>query len=196
MTDDPAALAALIGSRICHDLISPIGAIGNGVELLAMTGAVGPEMTLIAESVAAANARIRFFRIAFGAAAADQRIGATEIRSILDDMSRGGRLTFDWQVPGDQPRGLVKLAFLLLQCCESAMPHGGDIVIGYDGSRWKISASASKFMINNDLWGELQAPEGAGEPAHVQFTLAPAEARALSRQIDVAIVPNRIDIAF
>jgi histidine phosphotransferase ChpT len=68
MSDQPD-LAALIGSRICHDLISPIGAIGNGVELLLMEASgKGPELSLISESVAAANARIRFFRVAFGAA--------------------------------------------------------------------------------------------------------------------------------
>ena len=62
-------IAALIGSRICHDLISPIGAINNGLELLEMTGtSSGPEMELISESVGNASARIRFFRIAYGAA--------------------------------------------------------------------------------------------------------------------------------
>ncbi|HMS96693.1 MAG TPA: histidine phosphotransferase, partial [Tabrizicola sp.] len=65
MTDQPD-LAALIASRICHDLISPLGAIGNGVELLAMERA-GPELDLLSESVAHANARIRLFRISFGA---------------------------------------------------------------------------------------------------------------------------------
>ena len=65
---DRTDLNALLGSRICHDLISPIGAIGNGVELLIMDGATkGPEIALIAESVANASARIRFFRIGFGA---------------------------------------------------------------------------------------------------------------------------------
>ena len=60
MQDKPD-LAALIGSRICHDLISPIGAIGNGVELMMMDGtAKTPELALIAESVANANARIRY----------------------------------------------------------------------------------------------------------------------------------------
>ncbi len=50
---DKPDLAALVGSRICHDLISPIGAIGNGVELMMMEGAAkGPEMALITESVA------------------------------------------------------------------------------------------------------------------------------------------------
>ena len=74
MQDKPD-LAALIASRICHDLISPIGAIGNGVELLAMEpGGPRPEMALISESVANANARIRFFRICFGQASSDQLV--------------------------------------------------------------------------------------------------------------------------
>lgn len=56
-------LAALIGSRICHDLISPIGAINNGLELLGMSDTPeGPELELISESVGNASARIRFFR--------------------------------------------------------------------------------------------------------------------------------------
>jgi len=89
MTDRPD-LNALVGSRICHDLISPIGAIGNGVELLQMESAAqGPELALISESVTNANARIRFFRIAFGAAGRDQRIGRSEVAGILADLYRG-----------------------------------------------------------------------------------------------------------
>ena len=96
MLDKPD-LAALIASRICHDLISPIGAIGNGVELLAMEpGAVRPEMALISESVANANARIRFFRISFGAASGDQRIARSEVMSVLTDLTRGGRVSYAW----------------------------------------------------------------------------------------------------
>ena len=75
MSDDQD-LSALLGSRICHDLISPLGAIANGVELLQMSGAAAsPEVALIAESVANANARIRFFRVAYGIASAGQRVG-------------------------------------------------------------------------------------------------------------------------
>ena len=68
-------LAALISSRICHDLISPIGAINNGLELLGMSGQSldTPEMSLINESVQNASARIRFFRIAYGAASEQNR---------------------------------------------------------------------------------------------------------------------------
>ena len=95
MTQDNQSLATLIGSRICHDLISPVGAIQNGIELLAMEGRVSPEMTLIEESVANASARIRFLRIAFGMAGG-QSLGQAEIRSVLDDMGRAGRVRYDW----------------------------------------------------------------------------------------------------
>lgn len=57
-----AELAELVGSRICHDLISPIGAIANGLELLTMSGtSSGAEMDLIADSAGDAGARIGFF---------------------------------------------------------------------------------------------------------------------------------------
>ena len=83
-------LNALIGSRICHDLISPLGAIGNGIELLTMSGmSAAPEITLISESVDNANARIRFFRIAFGAASADAVTSHSEVTGILADVYRG-----------------------------------------------------------------------------------------------------------
>ncbi|WP_309665776.1 histidine phosphotransferase family protein, partial [Tabrizicola sp.] len=129
MQDKPD-LAALIGSRICHDLISPIGAIGNGVELMMMDNTGGsPELALIAESVANANARIRFFRVAFGIASGDQRIGKTEVTSILTDMTRGGRLIYAWNSAADLPRREVRLIFLLLQCLETAMAYGGRVQI-------------------------------------------------------------------
>lgn len=116
LTNEPTSdLASLLGSRLCHDLISPLGAIGNGVELLTMTGAgSSPETNLILQSVNSANARIRFFRIAFGAAGRDQTVGRAEIMSIIDDLGRDARIKTNWQGPPDLPRSSVKLAFLAI----------------------------------------------------------------------------------
>jgi len=175
MQDKPD-LAALIGSRICHDLISPIGAIGNGVELLMMDrGAASPELALIAESVANANARIRFFRISFGAATGDQRIARGEVVSILNDMTRGGRLQVDWSSPADLARREVKLAFLLLQCVETALPYGGNVRITLSEGGWTILATAARMRVDPALWEVLtepQAPGGVGA-SHVHFALVP-----------------------
>jgi histidine phosphotransferase ChpT len=170
-------LAALLGSRICHDLISPIGAISNGVELMMMDGAVrGPEMALVSESVDAATARIRFFRISFGTASPDQRIGKSEVKGILADAMRG-RLTVDWQSPADLSRREVKLAFLLIQCVESAMPYGGKITVDLADAQWTISSQSPKLRVNPDLWEVLSNPAAHPDigPAQVHFLLAAQE---------------------
>ena len=179
MTEKPD-LAALLGSRICHDLISPIGAIGNGLELLMMDGSQGgPEMVLITESVANANARIRFFRVAYGLAQADQRIGRTEVQSILDDLTRGGRLQIDWQSEADLFRAEVKIAFLLIQCLESAMAYGGKIQVKITDGRWTITGHANKLRIEPHLWEIMVDPASTAAviPSQVQFPLV-AEALA------------------
>ncbi|OYW56577.1 MAG: hypothetical protein B7Z31_10400 [Rhodobacterales bacterium 12-65-15] len=125
MQDRPD-LGALIAARICHDLIGPIGAIGNGVELLTMeAGALRPELALISESAAHAQARIRFFRISFGAAGTDQRIARSEVLSVLADLSRGGRVGFGWTSPADLARPEVRLVFLLVQCADRSRAVGG-----------------------------------------------------------------------
>lgn len=192
-------LTALLGSRICHDLISPLGAIGNGVELLMMDSATtGPEVALISESVAAASARIRFFRVAFGAASADQRMGRPEITGILSETTKGGRLSVDWLVPGDLPRREVKLAFLALQCLESAMPWGGRVSFERDGPRWAVKGTARKFRIEPPLWDGLGTPTGPAEvtPAQVHFALLPVEAHRLGRRVQVALSETEATLGF
>lgn len=191
-------LTALLGSRICHDLISPLGAIGNGVELLSMSGTAGPEIALISESVTNANARIRFFRVAFGAAAADQRIGRPEVLSILSDMTRGGRLVIDWQAAGDQPRRAVKLVFLAIQCLETAMPYGGQIAVTTDGEGWSVTGTAGKLKTEPEIWAALSGPDSWPEisPAQVHFALMPEELAAQHRQLTLDIKDTQIAIGF
>ena len=181
MPDKPD-LAALISSRICHDLISPIGAIGNGVELLMMDAAAqSPELALIAESVANANARIRYFRVAFGTTTGDRRIARSEVMSILTDMTRGGRLTYAWTSAADLPRREVRLVFLLLQCLETAMAYGGRVQVDRDQTGWNIHATAPRLKIDPTLWEVLTEPRAPAEigAGQVHFALVPEE---LARQ--------------
>ncbi|MBV1866325.1 MAG: histidine phosphotransferase [Marinosulfonomonas sp.] len=199
MPSNASDLTSLIGSRICHDLISPLGAISNGVELLSMNGApIGPEMSLISESVQNANARIRFFRIAFGAASATQAVGQGEIKSILHDMSRGGRLTIEWQPQGDQNRLQVKLAFLLLQCFETAMPWGGHVSVSAVGDEWAIYGQADKMKIDPDIWQVLSGGPNSGDvsAAQVHFALAPVAASEIGRRLTVECSANSARVRF
>lgn len=192
-------IAALVGSRICHDLISPIGAIGNGVELLSLTdGDTGAEMDLINESVMNASARIRYFRIAFGAASADQLVGRSEILSILSANARGGRFNYIWQVDDDQPRGYVRAAFLLLQAMETALPLGGDIQIAKDGGRWVMRANGQRLVVDEPLWETLTNPKHAYQhsAAQVQFALLPEVLGNLQRRFSYTATPSGLTAQF
>jgi len=198
MPVEPSDLVALVGSRICHDLISPLGAIGNGVELLMMSGnGAGPELALIAESVTNANARIRFFRLAFGAAAPGQGVARAEVRSILDDMTHGGRLKIDWDLAGDAARTEVKLAFLAIQCLESALPFGGRIRVTTEGDLWQIGAEAPRLKLDPSLWDRLGG-DGTAEvtAAQVQFALLPAELARQGRSLALRLEDTAIALRY
>jgi histidine phosphotransferase ChpT len=196
MHDLRTELATLIASRICHDLISPVGAISNGLELMSLSGdmAAGPELQLITESCDNANARIRFFRVAYGAASETAMISAAEIRGILAALTRDSRLTVTWSGAGDVPRDQVQLAFLALQCLESALRRGGTVTIDAQDGVLTLRAVAERIACDPALWDRLQ---GAGMPggvlgagagvaaAHVQFALLPLLAADRGRKLQV-----------
>jgi len=200
LTNEPTGdLTSLLGSRICHDLISPLGAIGNGVELLTMSGAAAsPEMSLILQSVNSASARIRFFRVAFGAAGQDQTIGSAEVMSIIDDVGRGSRIKTSWQGPPDVPRGAVKMAFLGILCMETALPWGGTIHVAASGSGWTIESEAERIRSDPNVWSRL-SERPANTPLvanNVQFALLPEEARRQGRTVRLVIRDKSITIRF
>jgi histidine phosphotransferase ChpT len=151
-------------------------------------------MVLISESVANANARIRFFRVAFGLAQTDQRIARSEVQSILTDVTRGGRLQVEWTSDTDLARTEVKLAFLLIQCLEHAMAYGGRVVINSQDGRWQISGQAEKLRIDTALWEVLANPNANPPitPALVQFPLAAEE--LLTRGFRLKTTLNQRDI--
>ncbi|OOY07300.1 histidine phosphotransferase family protein [Thioclava sp. F36-7] len=195
-TDDDD-LTALVGSRLCHDLISPIGAIGNGVELLTMTSdAPGPEVELIAQSVAAANARVKFFRVAFGRAGAEQQLGEAEVAGMLGELSAQSRLDYEWKVPGDAPRAEVKLAFLAMLCLETALPFGGTLRALPCGDGWMITARSEKARPNREVFAVLDGAQMELTPARVQFAMLPREAARQGRRLDWSVDADGGTIAF
>lgn len=198
MSQNNVSIAALVGSRICHDLISPIGAITNGLELLNMAGEINsPEMSLIGESVGNASARIRFFRIAFGAAG-DQMVGTAEVTSILRDLYHGGRLEVDWTPTDPKPRAAVRLAFLGILCLENAMPFGGRLTINCASGEWMLNGLADRLNIDDTIWPLLEGADMPPhlQPAQVQFALLPMIAQDDGRKITTGMDDTTISIGF
>lgn len=198
MTPSKHSLAALIGSRICHDLISPIGAITNGLELMEMGGKIGgEEMTLVSESVGNASARIRFFRISFGLATEGQQVSTKDIISILHDVTDGGRLSIDWQARVNPSRREARAVFLGILCLETALGAGGEMRINQNGDTWSLEARADKIIQHPDLWAHLtDATEISPTPAQVQFALLPESVQEMGRNLDVHVLERGISIRF
>ncbi len=199
MTSNVVEINALIGSRICHDLISPLGAIGNGVELLSMSGVTAaPEITLIAESVENANARIRFFRIAFGAANKDATLGSSEVCKVLSDMYRGNRVSVNWRISEDTLRVETKLAFLILQCFETALPWGGKVAVTRNGDTWSIFGTGERLKFEDELWSLFNTPTRAAEisASNVHFALVAPTASSAARTVRTVVNGNTISVSF
>ncbi|MFD1159413.1 histidine phosphotransferase family protein [Roseovarius aestuarii] len=199
MTDHTANVAALIGSRICHDLISPVGAVTNGLELLAMSG-VGdsPELSLVNSSAADASARIKLFRLAFGTASEGQTTGGDELQRVLSDHYDDGRINIEWQPDGDLPRKLAKAVVLAVMCVEQSLPFGGNLQIKKSGDTWSVLGTSDRIRERTDLWSGLRGETSLDDvaPADVQYPLLHVLLNAMDRPCNVATSENEVCVSF
>ena len=194
-----AILPALVGSRICHDLISPIGAIGNGVELLELSGATrGQEIDLIRSSVETAAARLSLFRLAFGRVGQTQIVAERELDQALASLSRGGRVRIHWAPGPLVTRVEVQALILAVMCCDSAMPRGGDVAVEAEDRGWTVTARAPRIETEPRLWDYLQAPDSdtSIDPGEVHFALLAEIAEAHGWAIRVHRCDTELRLAF
>ncbi|MFZ1725180.1 MAG: histidine phosphotransferase family protein [Albidovulum sp.] len=199
MASQAPNLTELLSSRICHDLVSPLGAIGNGIELLLMTSTESsPEIALISDSIAHANAKMRLFRIAFGLAPVGQYIDAKEARAILDDIGRGGRIRLGWELTNRIARQDAKLVLLAVLCLETALAGGGQITVQSSDDQWLVRATGDKLRHDPGLW-DIVTAAGTTEhlpAAHVQFALFAAELGRRGRKIAADFGETGITLRF
>ncbi|MHA3913723.1 histidine phosphotransferase family protein [Halovulum sp. GXIMD14793] len=166
-------LTALVSSRICHDLISPIGAISNGVELMTeLGGGATPELGLIADSVDSAAGKVRFFRIAFGAAQTRAEVAVEELRQVIGAMFNGRNQAMLQADQTNLPRQTAKLLLLALLCVEKTLPLGGRITAHAGADGFRIDITAERFNPIPEKWALLRGgPDEGVTAADVQFLL-------------------------
>jgi histidine phosphotransferase ChpT len=186
---DHPDLTGLLGSRLCHDLISPVGAIGNGLELLSMSGGPRREETqLVADSVALAQARIRFYRVAFGLSREDQAMGTPELCDTLDGMYGAGRLQVVWDLTGEVARPAARMAFLMVLCVETALSRGGRVTVTRDRRSWRVSGNGPRVRDLAPFWALLEGGpcEEVLTPERVQFPLLVRQAETMGLRLAVS----------
>ena len=165
---DGQELASLIAAKLCHDFISPSGAIMSGLDLLDDPTAQDMRddaMSLIADSARKMVALVQFCRVAFGAATTAERFTGAELTALVDNVVAGGRATLAWSLgDGDfgkpQARALVNLAYLTV----GALPMGGAATVAVrregaqlviegvaEGARARLKAEAATGLAGQRL---------------------------------------------
>ena len=161
MTISPVDYASLLCSRLCHDLLSPIGALNNGLELLA--DETDPAMRqrcmdLLAESARTSANKLKFFRLAFGAAGGfgdmvDPREARAAIEGLLSDAKR---TTLGWLVEADAlPKPAIKVLLNLALLANEALVRGGTLDVGAEENggllEIVVKVEGPKILLDPDL---------------------------------------------
>jgi histidine phosphotransferase ChpT len=149
VTLDSLDLAALLCSRVCHDVISPVGAIVNGLEVLEDENDASMRdfaLDLIRKSSRQASARLQFARLAFGAAgSAGALIDLGDAEQVARGMFQDEKVKLSWNGPRALlPKNRVKLLLNLLVIATNAVPRGGTIDVVISGD-----AEASEFVLTS-----------------------------------------------
>jgi histidine phosphotransferase ChpT len=154
-------LASLLCSRLCHDLLSPVGALNNGLELMA--DEQDPEMRercleLLADSARASANKLKFFRLAFGAGGGfADAIDTQEAKAALEGLFGGDhRVDLGWMVESDTlPKGTTKLLLNLTLIAGDALVRGGRLDVGAEqsasGTEIAIRAEGPRILLDPTL---------------------------------------------
>jgi histidine phosphotransferase ChpT len=206
MTD--LQLAELMAARLCHDLVGPIGAVANGVELLSDGGGGDAEVTgLIAVSARQATRRLQWFRVAFGSASGLPTSAMfAETRRLSQGLFDEGRVTLDWAAPdaateAAATREAAKLALNLSLFAQECLPRGGSVQIRIEptaGSlRLIVSATGTSARIPDDTQAALREDVKITEltPKSIPAYLAMRLVSAAGSKLNVRTADDRVEFS-
>lgn len=195
------SFAALLCSRLCHDLVSPVGALSNGLEMLAdeydetMRDQV---MDLLEQSVRQTSNRLQFFRLAFGAGSGfGEVVDSHEGKRALDAFFEGSKVTLKWETTAlGLPRGALKLLLNLALVVGEGLIRGGALSIfihpSADGLTMEISAQGPRVLFSDATIAAIEGTlsEDTLEPRTAPAYLAGIVARDLGAELTIDAVPD------
>ncbi|MES2907345.1 MAG: histidine phosphotransferase family protein [Pseudomonadota bacterium] len=192
---DALDLTALIASRICHDVISPVGAINNGLEVLEDESDEDMRkiaMELVKKSARQASAKLQFCRLAFGAAgSAGAEIDTGDAESVARGFVEGDKVRLEWNVPRQLlPKNRVKLLLNLVMIAMNTIPRGGRMTLNMtteeNGPAFLMEAQGLNARIAQPILDLLQGPpEGLVDSHMIQPYYTGLVAKVAGMALDI-----------
>ncbi len=202
---DALDLAALLSSRVCHDVISPVGAIVNGLEVLEEEKDAemrGHALALIKSSANEASARLQFCRLAFGAAGSKgASIDTGDAETVTRQLLADERTRLNWSVPRIlMSKNKVKLLLNLCLLADGAIPRGGVISVSCAGSddalSFKVEARGANARVAAHIPALLagEAEDGAIDARAIQPYYTGLVAKACGLELTVSTDTELVNI--
>lgn len=200
-TLDSVALSALLSSRVCHDLINPVGAIGSGLEVLddhEMDGTMrDAAMDLIKSGAQKAIALLSYARLAYGAGGAyGVDVSVEDAKKVLDGIFEHVKADLVWNLPGGMaPKEQVKVLLIIVHAAADTVPRGGSVELNGAFDAFTIRTSGKRLILQDDL---TRALSGDAVDIAPKFTPALIAAKILAEvngSISVSKTEEAIEFA-
>jgi len=194
LAPDALELAALLCSRVCHDLISPVGAIVNGLEVLDDNPKPDDRefaLDLIRKSARTASARLQFCRLAFGAAgSAGAQIDLGDAQNMARGHLEDAKTRIEWNLPRILlPKNKVKLLLNMMVIAQQTIPRGGVLTVDQlgdgDAIGFRVSAAGHNARLPLNIVELLKADHAGSVDAHA---VQPYYTRLLAQAVGLAVV--------
>ena len=196
--------AALLVSRVCHDLVSPLGAVMNGLEVLederdpAMRA---DALKLVSSSAEQAAARLKFARLAYGAAgSAGAELDLNEVGRIVRGLLQGGKVELDWKAASlNWPKDWAKLLMNATLLGADSLPRGGTVTAETSADPaapgFKVRATGQGARLLEDVAKAVRGePNGALDGRSIQAYLTHKLARGLNAGLTVSLDESMVEL--
>ncbi len=197
--------AALLVSRVCHDLVSPVGAVMNGLEVLEdeRDAAMRADaLKLVASSAEQAAARLQFARLAFGAAGSTgASLDLTEVGRIVKGLVEGSKLTVEWNAaPLNWPKNWAKLLMNAVLLAGDCLPRGGRVSVETSADPEAPGFTVRAEGVNARILEEVERAargEEAGvlDGRSIQAFLTHRLARSLNAGLTLTAADGKVEVA-
>lgn len=186
-------LPTLLSSRICHDLVSPVGAMQNAAELMEEIAPPGleEELGLIRQSSRRAADLLKFYRIAFGAADPESTVSLADLRDQAAAVVASNRTEWTWtgMDAGETPRAAARLGAVMILCARAATQLGGRVSVSVGGEgHLRVVASSERISLSDlqDALLEGRVAETPPGPREIEFALLEPWAEAADYRLQAS----------